>query len=195
MDIQRPKSKQPIPENAKRVFRGILFDVYKWEQELFDGIKNIFEKLKRPDTVVIFPILPDGKIILTEQEQPGRDPFIGVASGRVDKNEEILEAAKRELLEETGYEADKFILWNARHPSSKIDYVVFTFIVKGLKKIADPKPDGGERIILKPVMFEKFIELSANNKFGENETVLKLLEARLNPKKKEELRKLFNPEY
>ncbi|HEY4513381.1 MAG TPA: hypothetical protein VJH06_02610 [Candidatus Paceibacterota bacterium] len=82
MDIQRPISKQPIPDDAKRVFKGVIFDVYQWEQEMYDGTKAIFEKLKRPDTVVVFPVLPDGKIILTEQEQPGKKPFIGATGGQ-----------------------------------------------------------------------------------------------------------------
>src|SRR3989344_90768 len=104
MEIKRPKSKQPIPENAKRVFRGVIFDVYQWEQEMYDGTRTIFEKLKRPDTVVVFRVLPDGKIILTEQEQPGgKGPFIGATGGRVDEGEDILAVAKRELLEESGY--------------------------------------------------------------------------------------------
>ena len=55
MEINRPQSKQPIPANAKKVFHGVIFDVYQWEQEMFDGTKEIFEKLKRPDTVVVFP--------------------------------------------------------------------------------------------------------------------------------------------
>ena len=105
MNIERPKSKQPIPDHAKVVFKGVMFDVYQWEQELFDGSKTTFEKLKRPDTVVTFPILPDGKILLTKQEQSGKEPFIGATGGRVDEGEDILDAAKRELMEETGYEA------------------------------------------------------------------------------------------
>ena len=106
MEIQRPKSKQPIPENAKRVFKGIIFDVYQWEQELYNGSKAVFEKLKRPDTVIILPVLPDGRIILIEEEQPGSDLVIGIPGGRIDEGEEVLEAVKRELLEETGYEAE-----------------------------------------------------------------------------------------
>lgn len=74
MKIERPKSLQPMPENAKRVFKGIIFDVYQWEQEMFDGGKETFEKLKRPNTVVVFPVFPDGRIMLTEQEQPGKAP-------------------------------------------------------------------------------------------------------------------------
>ncbi len=28
MNIERPKSKQPIPEHAQKVFSGIMFDAY-----------------------------------------------------------------------------------------------------------------------------------------------------------------------
>lgn len=195
MEINRPKSKQPIPDNAKKVFGGVFFDVYQWEQELFDGTKTLFEKLKRPDTVVVFPVLDDGKIILTEQEQPGKEPFIGATGGRVDEGEDILEAAKRELLEESGYEASEFILWDAQHPTSKIDWVIYTFIAKGLKKVAGMNLDAGEKIALKPVSFDEFIELGTNEKFAEKEIIFKLLEAKLHPEKKEALRKLFNPKF
>ena len=195
MEINRPKSKQPIPDHAKKVFDGVIFDVYQWEQELFDGTKTIFEKLKRSDTVVVFPVLDDGKIILTEQQQPGKQSFIGATGGRVDEGEDILEAAKRELLEESGYEASEFILWDAQHPTSKIDWVIYTFIAKGLKKVSDINLDAGEKITLKPVNFDEFIELGTNEKFAEKEIIFKLLEAKLYPEKKEELRKLFNPKF
>jgi hypothetical protein len=88
--IERPVSRQPIPENAKLAFKGKIFDVYQWEQEMYDGSKTIFEKIKRPDTVVVFPVLDDGTILLTEQEQPGREPFIDAPGGRVDEGEEGL---------------------------------------------------------------------------------------------------------
>lgn len=195
MEISRPKSKQPIPDHAKKVFDGIIFDVYQWEQELFDGTKTLFEKLKRLDSVIIFPVLDDGKIVLTKQEQPGRKPFIGAIGGRVDKGEDILEAAQRELLEESGYKASKFILWGAQHPTSKIDWVIYTFIAKGLKKVANPNLDAGEKIKLKSVTIDEFIDLGINEKFTEKEIIFKLLEAKLYPQKKEEFRKLFNQKY
>src|SRR3989344_1513944 len=99
MKIQRPESKQPMPDDAKKVFNGKIFDVYQWEQELYDGTKVTFEKLKRPDTVVVFPVLDDGRIILTEQEQPNKKNFIGATGGRVDEGQDGFMAAKRELLE------------------------------------------------------------------------------------------------
>ncbi|HEV7702511.1 MAG TPA: NUDIX hydrolase [Candidatus Paceibacterota bacterium] len=195
MDIQRPISKQPIPENAKRVFKGVLFDTYQWEQEMFDGTKATFEKLKRSDTVTVFAVLPDGKILLTEQEQPGKEPFIAATGGRVDEGEDILTAAKRELLEESGYEAEEFILWNAYQPTSKIDWAVYVFIAKGLKKVADLHLDAGEKIKLFPVTFDKLVDIATNQHetFYEKEVILKFFEAKLNPKKMQELKELFQP--
>jgi len=193
VDIKRPPSKQPIPDNAKKVFTGVLFDVYQWEQELFDGTTATFEKLKRPDTVVVFPVLNEGKILLTEQEQPGKVPFVGTAGGRVDEGEDILAAAKRELLEETGYEAEEYILWDAQHPTSKIDWVVYTFIAKGLKKVAEMNLDAGEKIKLLPVTFDELTEMAIHKNFSEREVVTKFYEAKLDPKKYAELKKLFSP--
>jgi len=191
MNIERPISKQPIPSHAKKVFSGILFDVYQWQQKMFDGSTATFEKIKRPDTVVVFPVLADGRILLTEQEQPGKEPFIGATGGRVDAGEEVLTAAKRELLEESGYKASELILWDAQHPLSKVDWVVFTFIAKGLTRVADVHLDAGEKITMKPVTFDEMIDLGTNHTFQEKEIIQKLLEAKYDKEKREELKKLF----
>lgn len=191
MSIHRPKSKQPIPESARRVFAGVIFDVYQWEQKLYDGTIATFEKLKRADTAVVFPVLPDGRILLTEQEQPGKEPFIGACGGHIDEGEDALAAARRELLEESGYTARKFILWDARHPTSKIDWVIYTFIAKGLERVAEPSLDGGEKIKLKPVTFDEFIELGSSGHFSEKEIQTKLVEAKYDPEKREALKHLF----
>lgn len=191
MNITRPKSHQPIPDHAKKVFKGILFDVYQWEQELFDGTKKIFEKVKRRDTVIVFAVLPDGKILLTEQEQPGKAPFIAATGGIMEDNEDALVAAKRELLEESGYEAEEFLLWDSQQPVSKVDWAVYTFIAKGLKKVSDLNLDGGEKIKAKPVTFDELLEIGTQSGFSESEVIPYFYEAKLNPEKKEELKKLF----
>lgn len=193
MEIKKPKSKQEMPENAKLVFKGKVFDVYQWEQELYDGTKTTFEKLKRPDTVVVFPILPDGRIILTEQEQPGKEPFIAATSGRADEGEDVVSAAKREMLEESGYEARELILWHSEQPVAKIDWSVYLFIAKGLEKVQDLNPEAGEKIKLKIVTFDEFLDIALQDNFYEKEIVPFVYQAKLDPKKMQELKDLFKP--
>lgn len=193
MKIERPSSPQKTPDTLEKVFTGKIFDVYQWQQEMFDGSFQTFEKVKRPDTVVIFPILDNGNILLLEQEQPGKPSFIGGAGGRMNEGEDVLEAAKREFLEETGYEASDYILWKAEHPQTKIDWVVYFFIAKGCKKIVDQSLDSGEKVCLKPVSFDTFISLARDKKFREVEIVPDLYEALLDKTKYDELKKLFSP--
>ena len=119
MPIPRPKPLQNIPDTARVAFVGKLFDVIQWDQKLYNGQTAVFEILRRPDTVVVFPVLSDGRILLTRQEQPGKAPFIGAAGGRLDDPDEDPEhAAHRELREETGHTAQKLTLWDARQDTS-----------------------------------------------------------------------------
>jgi len=195
MKINRPISKQPIPDNATLMFKGILFDAYQWQQQMYDGSTATFEKLKRPDTVIVFAVLDDGQILLTRQEQPGKEPFIGAAGGRVDPGEDILQAAQRELLEETGYEADEWVLWHSEQPISKIEWAVYVFIAKRVRKIAELNLDAGEKIELMPVSFDELIEIgtasSLSAGFYEREITDLLFQAKLDPIKYEELKSLF----
>ena len=193
MKIIRPESAQPIPKDAKKVFSGVLFDVYQWEQLQFDGTYKTFEKLRRPDNVTIFPVLDDGRILLSEQNQPGRtNGFIDGFGGKVEVGEDPLEAAKRELLEESGYEASKYILWKATHPATKIDWVVYIFIAKGLRKVSKTNLDSGEKIELKTVTFDEFLNITSNERFTEKMIIPDLLLAKLDPKKYKKLKKLFS---
>src|SRR3989344_9071856 len=189
MDIKRPQPGQPIPSHAKRVFKGVIFDVYQWEQEMFDGTRAIFEKAKRQDSVTILPVLPDGKILLAEQEQPGHPLFVGGLGGRIEENEDVLTAAKRELLEESGYISDNFTLWLALNQIPKTDWAVYVFVARDLRKVGDLNLDPGEKIKLVPVTLEEMINLATDKNvcFREQEIVPELLEAKYNPAKKKEL--------
>lgn len=193
MEITRPKSSQPIPDHAKKVFSGILFDVYQWEQEMFDGTKATFEKLKRQDSVTIYPVMNNGKILLLEEQQPGKELFIGAPGGRINEGETVISAARRELLEETGYAAEEFVLWDAQHPTPKTDWVVYSFIAKDIHRIGESQLDAGERITLKPVTLEELLHIAGESHFREKEIVPKLLEARYLPQKRAELEELFKP--
>ena len=186
--------KSTIPENAKRVFEGVIFDAYQWEQELFDGSYATFEKLVRPDTVSIFPVLDDGHLLLIEDTQPfgavGKTE-LRVPMGRVEFGETPEKAACREFREETGYEIGTLTpLYNFEY-YEKIDWRIYAFLAKKLTKVDEPQNHPGEKVSLAPVSFDEFLELAAQNKLGMNNFAVEVLQARLDPEKMKALRTLF----
>lgn len=99
-----------IPPQAKRVFKGIIFDVYHWQQKMFDGSEETFEMLKRVNTIEVISI-KDGKICISHQSQPTKKDFYSLFGGRAEEGEEPLTTAKRELLEESGMTSDSWELY------------------------------------------------------------------------------------
>lgn len=173
MKIEKPKSSQPIPGNAKKVFSGVMFDVYQWEQEMYDGGVRTFEKVKRADTVDVISITKDGNILVLEQQQPGKETFFSLPGGRINEGEDPLEAAKRELLEETGYASDELNLWLAVQPTGKVEWAMYFFIAKNCRKISQQELDGGERISVNSVSTEEFLELIFSQKIKSSEFIVK----------------------
>ena len=51
-------------------------------------------------------------------------------------------------MEETGYEAQEYVLWKSLQPVSKIEWAVYVFVARGLKKVSDLHLDAGEKIEL-----------------------------------------------
>lgn len=69
------------------------------------------ERVNCNGVVAIIPVTPDKEILLVRQFRPAVNNFvIEFPAGLNDKGENALDAAKRELLEETGYVSDNFVL-------------------------------------------------------------------------------------
>ena len=177
-----------IPKEAKRVFEGIIFDVYHWEQKMFDGSTETFEALKRPNTIQILPV-QDGKILLAYEEQPNREATYTFFGGRVEKGEDSIKAAKRELLEETGLESSDWELYKVYDIESKIEWQVYLYFARDCKKVSEPYLDAGEKIEVKSVNFEEFLKITADEKFWGTEIANDIFRIKENREKLEEFRK------
>ena len=185
------KKRKNIPANAKRVFRGVIFDVWQWKQKMFDGSFAVFEKLERADTVNVIAIVGQ-KILLLKQKQPDwKKDKNTLAGGRVDEGESPLLAAKRELLEESGYASSDWKLWKKQNPYNKLIWTVYTFVAHNCYQKQKPEEDAGERIKSFLITFEEFLKLSDNPDFYEKELAGVLHRARYDKKYQKELYNLL----
>jgi ADP-ribose pyrophosphatase len=91
--------------------KTFLFDLYKvgFKSE-FSGKEGLFDVLESKDWANIIAITKDDKVIMVEQFRFGTSEVsLEFPSGAIDQGEKPMEAASRELLEETGGEGDELI--------------------------------------------------------------------------------------
>jgi ADP-ribose pyrophosphatase len=99
------------------VFDGKLLHVKRDTVRLPDGKTATREYIAHPGAVMIIPRLPDGKLLMERQfRYPLARIFIEFPAGKIDPGEEPAATAARELLEETGYAAERWSHIGTLHP-------------------------------------------------------------------------------
>lgn len=181
----------PIPKKAKKVFKGIIFDVYQWPQKMFDGSYATFERVIRQNTVVIIATVKN-TLVIVKQKQPGTDWFYDLPSGRMDKKGESPKAAAlRELKEETGLEPKTIKLWKTYSPSGKVLQNIYFFIAEDCKIVSKQNLDAGEKITVLHKTFDEFLKFSDHPKCFLGPLMIDVLLARIHKGNYEYLRKSF----
>jgi ADP-ribose pyrophosphatase len=149
-----PQDAVLIPDEAELKFQGMIFDVYQWPQQLFDGSEHTFEMLKRTDTVSAICIV-EGKVLVIDDEQPHLGTRKSFPGGRVDDTDaSIQDAAQREVLEETGYSFSNWHLVKVFQPYRKMEWFVYVFVAWDATSQQEPKLDPGEKVTVHQLPFE-----------------------------------------
>ena len=148
-----------IPEDAECVFTGVLYDVFQWQQKLFDGSYATFEMLRRPDTVLAICV-DDNSIVMLDAEQSGLKRKKSFPGGRVDVSDmSIYDAVQREIKEETGMEFASWKLIDVVQPTHKIEWFIYTFVATGKIVHKNQQLDPGEKISVSQLSFEEVKQL------------------------------------
>lgn len=134
------------PLESQQVWRGKLLDVRRDTVRLPDGKEATREYVKHQGAVVVIAELPDGRLLFERQHRyPVGRTMIELPAGKIDPGEPIEVCARRELLEETGHQADDWRHVGVMHPC--IGYSnerIEIFLARRLRKVAEPSLDHGE---------------------------------------------------
>ncbi len=119
---------------GESVFSGRLLDVHRDTVRMPDGAQATREFIRHPGAVAVLPFLPDGRIVLERQfRYPLAKDFIEIPAGKVEPGENLLASARRELLEETGYEATEWSRLTTIHNAiSYSDEAIELYVARGL---------------------------------------------------------------
>ncbi len=99
-------SNSPLILNTKTIAKTRLFCVEEMCIRFSNGEERIYEKLHMNaySTIMVVPFLNSNTILLIREYAAGSNRYeLGFPTGQVEQNESLLEAANRELMEETGY--------------------------------------------------------------------------------------------
>jgi len=162
--------------SGEQVYDGGLLKVYRDIVGLPDGTQGSREYIRHPGAVAIVPLMDDGRVLLERQfRYPHRRDFIEIPAGKCEPNEAHLETAKRELLEETGYEAQEWTRLGVIHTAiAYTDEAIELYTARKLRHVGS-RLDAGEFLELLVVDFAEAIRMMKDGRISDAKTVTALL--------------------
>lgn len=134
---------------SAEVYRTSIFTVHKVRaRSTASGREHDFDILQTPDWVNVIAATDTGGVVLIRQYRHGtREVTLEIPGGMVEPDEPPLEAARRELAEETGFTADNWEQIGVVEPNPAFQTNrTYTFVARGARLTAEPQPDPNEEI-------------------------------------------------
>ncbi len=130
------------------------------------GRKHDFYIIESNDWVNIIPLTADREVVMIRQYRHGsREVTLEIPGGLVEAGDTPKKAAVRELLEETGYQARKWVRIGVVNPNPALfNNRCYTFLAEDIKKVSEPKPDQTEDIEVVLIPLAKIPDLILKGK-------------------------------
>jgi ADP-ribose pyrophosphatase len=158
------------------------FDVRRDEVALPDGTETDYPYVDEPPAVVVLPFRPDGDVVVIEEwrQAVGRINR-GLPAGSIeDGDDDAAAAARRELAEETGYEADTIAPLCTVEPSNGVANAVHHhFVARGCVPAGDPDLDHNETIRVATADYDDLLGAAIDGDLRDGRAVLALTQYEL----------------
>lgn len=166
-------------KEVHEIFDGKIMHVFKDTVTLPNGNEATREIIRHVGAVCVIPVTDDGKVIIERQfRYPINSVITEIPAGKLDSpQEDRLSAAKRELMEETGYAADEWIDMGIYYPAAAYsDEKITMYLAKGLHK-GEQKLDADEFLNVEEVPLADLVEEVMSGKITDGKTQVTVLKA------------------
>jgi ADP-ribose pyrophosphatase len=164
---------------SERLYHGRIFDLIIEEVE--DAAGNIHKReiVRHPGGSVVVPLFDNGDILLVRQYRyPYKKFIVELPAGKLEPHEDPLVAAKRELQEETGYEADQYEELTAMFTTPGFcNEVLHIYLATGLKKsmLGQNLDEGEQSLTVEFLPLSMAIEKITRGEINDSKTIVGIL--------------------
>ncbi|WP_342414723.1 NUDIX hydrolase [Paenibacillus sp. FSL R10-2782] len=173
--VHKPYSNPALEEktvSTQPIFEGKVISLQVDTVELPDGSTGKREIVKHPGAVAVLA-LNEGKMLVVDQyrQAMGRCE-VEIPAGKLEKGEDPMEAAGRELREETGYTAKSLKLLHSFYTSPGFaDEIIHLYVAEELE-LGEMEPDEDEFLELFEVTLEEAQSLIREGRISDAKTIL-----------------------
>jgi 8-oxo-dGTP pyrophosphatase MutT (NUDIX family) len=132
------------------------------------GEPHPFYRIDSTDWVNIVPLTPDGDVVMVRQYRHGLDDFtIEIPGGMVDPGETPMQAAGRELIEETGYRAAEIVPLGGTNPNPALfGNTLHVFLGRDVEWVEEVRNESTEEThveVVSPAELRRLVRAGAVN--------------------------------
>ena len=162
--------------NIKTIYNGKIFNVALEEVTLPNGVIKDREVVRHPGAAAMVPLLDDGNVVLVKQHRHAVNDYLWeIPAGTLEPEEDPLSCAQRELIEETGYEAERFEKLTDILPApGYTDEHIHIFLAMGLKAVGQ-KLEDDEVLVVQPTPLDKALNMITTGVIRDAKTIVGLL--------------------
>ena len=165
-----------IKLNSKEIFKGNVFRVTMDQVELENGMTSFREVVHHNGGACILPLTDDDKVLMVRQYRYAlKEELWELPAGKLEKDEDPFEAVKRELEEECGVTAERFINLGVLYPTVGYDSEkIYIWAAKGLKPTSQHLDDG-EFLDVAALPFDDVLQMVMTDEIRDSKTVTAML--------------------
>jgi len=155
----------------EKLYKGKLFEINAYHMQV-EHRKVRREVIEHPGAAAMLAFDEKGKVLLVKQHRFPHGYILEIPAGTLEKREDPIDCAYRELIEETGYEAKKMTKLISYFPSVGYNKEEITiFVASGTKKKFDLKLDNDEFITVVKMDIKKLIGMIKSVKIIDSKTI------------------------
>lgn len=168
------KKFEEVTLRTEPIFQGKVISLQVDTVRLPDGKEATREIVKHPGAAAVIPLLGDKeKMIVVEQyRKPLEKSQVEIPAGKLDQGEDPMEAAKRELEEETGYAAGTIKHVSSFYTSPGFaDEILHLYVAEGLTR-GSVNLDEDEFLEIDAISLEQAEQYIAEGRISDAKTIM-----------------------